>query len=324
MSVLTIVTVALFLVLVLFGVSMFTPHRGTVRHPKRGNHRSGARFFLAPAMIFLMAGGTAYAAQEPAQAAPPPSAPRAVTSASLLTNAEILEMVKAGFAEETILKSIQLSETRFDTTVTALVELKNAGVSEKVMQAMLNPKAAKAEEKPAAPKHPLVPDDVGIFYIKNAQLVEMRPELVGWRSGGVGKALLLGTKGHINGALKGPQSQNIVATPVEFIIRCPETLEIEEYQLLRLDEKPDRREFRALTGGYIHSSSGLGKNAVEFKFVKIAPRVYRVKLGVLPRGEYGFLPPGGSFGAIGGGASGAMIMAGSASAGKIYSFRVIE
>jgi len=190
---------------------------------------------------------------------------------------------------------------------------------------MLNPKAAKAEEKPAVPpKNPLVPDDVGIFYIKNAQLVEMRPELVGWRSGGVGKAMLLGTKGHINGALKGPQSQNIVATPVEFIIRCPETLEIEEYQLLRLDVKPDRREFRALTGGFIHSSSGLDKNAVQFKFEKIAPRVYRVTLGNPPKGEYGFLPPGGQFGAMGGGASGAMIMQGSASAGKIYSFRVIE
>ena len=61
-----------------------------------------------------------------------------------------------------------------------------------------------------------------------------------------------------------------------------------------------------------------------FTFVKIAPRVYRLKLGNLAQGEYGFLPPGGSFGAIGGGASGAMIMQGSASAGKIYSFRVIE
>jgi hypothetical protein len=94
--------------------------------------------------------------------------------------------------------------------------------------------------------------------------------------------------------------------------------------LLQLDVKPDRREFRALTGGFMHSSSGLDKNAVQFKFEKIAARVYRVTLGNLPKGEYGFLPPGGQYGAMGGGASGAMIMQGSASAGKIYSFRVIE
>lgn len=324
MRVMMVVNLALFLVLLLFGVSVFTPRRGAVRLPKFGTHGSRARHFLMLFLVCLMAGGTAQAAQEPAQAAPPPAAPRAEATPALLTNAEILEMVKAGFAEETIVKSIQLSETRFDTSVAALVELKNAGVSEKIIQAMLNPKAAKAEEKSAPTKNPLVPDDVGIFYIKNAQLVEMRPELVGWRSGGVGKALLLGTKGHINGALKGPQSQNIVATPVEFIIRCPEQLEIEEYQLLRLDVKPDRREFRALTGGFMHSSSGLDKNAVQFKFEKIAPRVYRVTLGNLAKGEYGFLPPGGQFGAMGGGASGAMIMQGSASAGKIYSFRVIE
>lgn len=323
MRVMMVVNLALFLVLVLFGVSVFTPRNGAVRLPKFGTHGSGARHLLL-LLICLIAGGTAQAVQEPAQAAPPPAAPRAEAAPSPVTNAEILEMLKAGFAEETILKSIQLSETRFDTSVAALVELKNAGASEKVVQAMLAPKAAKAEEKPAAPKNPLVPDDVGIFYIKDAQLVDMRPELVGWRSGGVGKALLLGTKGHINGALKGPQSQNIVATPVEFIIRCPEQLEIEEYQLLRLDVKPDRREFRALTGGFMHSSSGLDKNAVQFKFEKIAPRVYRVTLGNLPKGEYGFLLPGGQYGAMGGGASGAMIMQGSASAGKIYSFRVIE
>ncbi len=324
MSVMMVVNLALFLVTLLFGVAVLTPRSGTVRHAHAKNYYATLHLMLAFALCMLVGAGSA-AAQEAAQATPPPAAPRAEAAPSVLTNAEIVQMVKTGFAEETILKAIQLSETRFDTSVTALMEMKNAGVSDKVIQAMLNPKPAKVEEKPAAPpKNPLVPDDVGIFYIKNDQLVDMRPELVGWRSGGVGKSLLLGTKGHINGALKGPQSQNIVATPVEFIIRCPETLEIEEYQLLRLDMKPDRREFRALTGGYIHSSSGLDKNAVPFKFEKIAPRVYRVKLVNLAKGEYGFLPPGGQFGAIGGGASGAMIMQGSASVGKIYSFRVIE
>ncbi|MCL5288162.1 MAG: hypothetical protein M1453_09250 [Acidobacteria bacterium] len=325
MSVMMAVNVALFLVLVLFGVSVFTPQRGAFRLPRKGTHSGKARHLVLLVLIGLAACATPSVAQETSQAVPPPAAPRAEATLTVLTNAEILEMVKAGFAEETILKAIQLSETRFDTSVAALLEIKNSRVSEKVMQAMLNPKAAKAEEKPAAPaKNPLVPDDVGIYYIKNEALVEMRPELVGWRSGGVAKSLLLGTKGHINGALKGPQSRNVVATPVEFVIRCLEQFEIEEYQLLRLDVKKDRREFRALTGGYIHSSSGLDKNAVEFTFVKIAPRVYRVKLGILAQGEYGFLPPGGSFGAIGGGASGAMIMQGAASAGKIYSFRVIE
>ncbi|HEV8383669.1 MAG TPA: hypothetical protein VGQ11_02275 [Candidatus Acidoferrales bacterium] len=322
MDIMTVVNVGLILVTLLFGVAVLTPRAGTVRHAQSRNHRATRRL-MAFALCALAAAGTA-AAQEPAQA-PPPVTMRAEAAASLLTNAEIVQMIKTGFVEETIVKAIQLSETRFDTSAAALLEIKSAGASDKVIQAMLNPKPAKAEAKPATPaKNPLVPDDVGIYYIKNDQLVDIRPELVGWRSGGVGKSLLLGTKGHINGVLKGPQSRNIVATPVELIIRCPETLEIEEYQLLRLDVKPDRREFRALTGGYIHSSSGLDKNAVDFTFAKIAPRVYRIKLGVLPKGEYGFLPPGGSYGAMGGGLSGAMIMQGSASSGKIYSFRVIE
>ncbi len=325
MSVMTTVALGLIFVTVLLFFAIWTPRTGKARNANAKN-RSATRHMMVVALCVLASAGTA-AAQDPAQAGPLPAPARVETTPapSLLTNAEIVQMIKTGFAEEIILKAIQLSETRFDTSVTALLEMKNAGASENVIRAMLNPKPAKVEEKPAAPaRNPLVPDDVGIYYIKNEQLVDMRPELVGWRSGGVGKSLLLGTKGHINGALKGPQSKNVVATPVEFIIRCPETLEIEEYQLLRLDVKPDRREFRALTGGYIHSSSGLDKNAVEFTFVKIAPRVYRLRLGILAKGEYGFLSPGGSFGAIGGGASGAMIMQGSASAGKIYSFRVIE
>ena len=323
MSVMFAVNLAFILVVVLFGVAIFSPKGETKPQSNSGKHNAKLHAVLIFLLCVLAGAGTA-TAQETAQVNPP-AAPRAEAASSVLSNAEVLQMVKTGFAEETILKAIQLSETRFDTSVAALLEMKNAGVSEKVMQAMLSPKAANVAEKPAAPaKNPLVPDDVGIYYIKNEQLVDMRPELVGWRSGGVGKSLLLGTKGHINGALKGPQSRNVVATPVEFVIRCLEQFEIEEYQLLRLDVKKDRREFRALTGGYMHSSSGLNKNAVEFQFEKIAPRVYRVTLGNLPKGEYGFLPPGGQYGAIGGGASGAMIMQGAASAGKIYSFRVIE
>ncbi|MCL4523965.1 MAG: hypothetical protein M1451_08645, partial [Acidobacteria bacterium] len=174
MSVMMAVNVALFLVLVLFGVSVFTPQRGAFRLPRKGTHSGKARHLVLLVLIGLAAFPTASAAQEPAPANPPPPA-RAEATPPVLTNAEILQMVKSGFAEETILKAIQLSETQFDTSVTALLEMKNAGVSEKVMQAMLHPKAAKAEEKPAAPaKNPLVPDDVGIYYIKNEALVEMR------------------------------------------------------------------------------------------------------------------------------------------------------
>src|SRR5258708_9954517 len=99
--------------------------------------------------------------------------------------------------------------------------------------------------------------------------------------------------------------------PFEFIIKAPEGTSVTEYQLLRLDEKGNRREFRAFTGGIIHASSGSEKNTVEFTSEKIASRTWRVKLADLKKGEYGVLPPWMSSQSI-------------SSAGKIYSFGVIE
>ncbi len=241
-----------------------------------------------------------------------------------LTNEQVVQMVKAGLSEEMILKTIQANAAQFDTAPQSLAALKEAGVSEKVLAAMLAASHPVGPSKSAPVSQPGLPDDVGVYYIRNESLVEIHPEIVGWRSGGAAKSVFIGTKGHINGVVKGPHSAMKAATPLEFYIRCPETLDIAEYLLLRLDEKPDRREFRALTGGFIHSSSGTDQNAVPFKFTKVAPRIYKITLEGLKPGEYGFLPPGGTFGAMGGGTSGAPVMQGSANAGKIYTFHVIE
>jgi len=67
-----------------------------------------------------------------------------------LTNADIAAMVKAGLAESTIILVIQHSESDFDTSPQALIALKNGGVSQKVLDAMLTAGA----EKAAAPAGP--------------------------------------------------------------------------------------------------------------------------------------------------------------------------
>jgi len=54
-----------------------------------------------------------------------------------LTNAEIVAMTKQGFEATLIIKDIESSSTSFDISPQALIELKNAGVSQSVMEAML-------------------------------------------------------------------------------------------------------------------------------------------------------------------------------------------
>ena len=70
-------------------------------------------------------------------------------SAPALTNQDVVRMVKAGVPESAVIASIDTRPAKFDVSPDALIELKRAGVSQNVIQAMLtrgnnpgsNPKA---------------------------------------------------------------------------------------------------------------------------------------------------------------------------------------
>lgn len=97
----------------------------------------------------------------PARSEPPADAraeetatpnPAAATAAPTIGNDDVVEMTNAGFAESTILAAIAANDSRFDVSPHALVALKEAGVSEAVIEAMLtiaaaNKKAASASSK---------------------------------------------------------------------------------------------------------------------------------------------------------------------------------
>lgn len=55
-----------------------------------------------------------------------------------ITNADVVSMTKSGLGEQTIVLAIQQDSTNFDTSPQALVELKNAGVADGVLNAMLS------------------------------------------------------------------------------------------------------------------------------------------------------------------------------------------
>lgn len=235
-----------------------------------------------------------------------------------LANQDILDMASLGLGDDVILEKIRSApETDFVTDLESLKALKAAHVSDPVIRAMINPKAAAAAPAASAaapaPANPDLPDDVGIYIKVRGKLNEVNPEVVGFKSGGVLKSFATYgmNKGHINGTVQGPKSALQVGTDAEFIIRCPEGTAIAEYQLLRLDMKGDRREFRSWTGGVLHQSKGAEKNEEKFDSEKIAPRVFRIKLPPLKKGEYGFLPPGNTSGNL-------------ASSGKLYSFGIME
>lgn len=68
-----------------------------------------------------------------------------------LTNADILKMTESGLAEDTIILVIQKSSNSFDTSAGALIELKKAGVSNAVLNAMLSKPHGSPADSTAAP-----------------------------------------------------------------------------------------------------------------------------------------------------------------------------
>jgi hypothetical protein len=69
------------------------------------------------------------------------SADRRNSPGSVLTNADIVQMQKAGLSEEVILSKISTSETSFNTGTQDLIQLKDQGVPDNVINAMVQKSA---------------------------------------------------------------------------------------------------------------------------------------------------------------------------------------
>ncbi len=83
-----------------------------------------------------------------------------VGAEEVLTNQSVVSMVQAGLPETVILAKIRSSQTKFDTSAKGLIALKQAGVPDKVLEAMVtaaSPTAGMASPAPVAPSAPAPP-----------------------------------------------------------------------------------------------------------------------------------------------------------------------
>lgn len=239
-----------------------------------------------------------------------------------LTNDAVVKLIKAGLSEDLVVNMINTQPGNYQVGAQQVLALKKDGVSDKVISAMLShgskPAGAVAATPVAAPvtaPAASVVSEVGVYYRKNGVWTELAPEVVNFKTGGVLKSI--GTagvvKGDINGHINGEHSRTQITSPVELLVYAPEGVAITEYQLLRLRETKDGREFRTVTGGVLHVSGGATRDLVPFESNKIAVRTYEIKLPNIGSGEFGLLPPAGSD-----------PNASSGRIGKVYSFRLLE
>jgi hypothetical protein len=218
------------------------------------------------------------------------------TAAATMNNDSVLKMAKAGLGEDLIIQTINTQPGKYLTDPDSLVTLKQAGISDPIISAMMNKSRRLLTP---APETPIVLSDVneiGVYYKdRTGKWIAIEPEIVHLKSGGFIKSTV--TQGIIkqdrNGHLNGRESALLLPRPIEFLIYTPDGVGGNEYDLLRFRLNSSSREFRTYTGGVFHSSGGAQRDEVPFKPVKTAPHTYQFTVDQkTPGGEYGILPPG--------------------------------
>lgn len=248
----------------------------------------------------------------------------ALLAQQALNNDSVIKLVKAGLSDDLIATTINASSGNYDTSASGLIALKGAGVSDRVLSAIVikSSGGAPASPNPAASTSlasngiPPGIDEIGVYYKnKSGAWVTLMPEVVNFKTGGVMKSIASAgiVKGDVNGHIVGSKARTALAFPIFLAVYAPEGVAITEYQLLRLHSNSGSREFRSVTGGVMHVSGGATRDLIDFQGEKLAPRVYEIKMeSTLGKGEFGLLPPG-AYGSSNLGSS-----------GKIYSMSVPE
>src|SRR4051812_36488605 len=95
----------------------------------------------------------------------------AYSQEEMMTNDEVISLATAGLNSSIIVNKIRISKSNFDTSTDALIKLKKAGISDEIINAMLEAKSGKPlSSVPTSesanrgdPNDPLSPHDFGIY-----------------------------------------------------------------------------------------------------------------------------------------------------------------
>ncbi len=248
-----------------------------------------------------------------------PSTPVVANASVGLNNDTIVSLVKAGLGPEAIVAKINASSGSYDTSTEALIALKQAGVFDGVIAAMLNRSATPVLSNAVADNsspNPLAPHAPGIYLLEErgtARMVRIdatmanqtkSSNLLGYAlTSGISsmkmKAVIPHTKARVTASARRPTfyfyftQSGPMASMSQFgsnftaMAASPN-----EFSLVRLDQKKDRRETSVGSVGLFGGvKSGISDKArISFAYEDVAPGVFKVTPSTdLPLGQYGFL-----------------------------------
>lgn len=175
-----------------------------------------------------------------------------------MTNNDVIQLVKAGMSEDLIISLIAKSETTFDTSTKSIIALSKAGVSQKIISAMINPVKADTKsgqkEKDQSDANRLNPEE--IIFLDDGQEKTMSyvmPEIrTGARAFGFGGV-------SSQSVLRGDQAQlrTTNKTP-SFLASVPKNIQPSSYiTLTSLDIRKNESREVVVGGGFMSYSSGI-------------------------------------------------------------------
>jgi len=235
-------------------------------------------------------------------------------SQEVITNDAITALTQANLGDTLIVSKIRSSKCVFDTSTGALLNLKKNGVSDSVIQAMIDVSTPDANVTgtrtgPADPNDPQAPHDAGIYAYDGKRMTQLEPTVYsGTRTGGLFKsAMTYGiASAKMKANIRNSHSAIRLGSNTEFYFYFEQTsaglsnttgvgayltgaTSPNEFVLLRMESKKNEREVVLMSFGAFRMSTGTqGKDASAFTTTKIAPGVYRVSAPALKPGEYCF------------------------------------
>jgi hypothetical protein len=256
-----------------------------------------------------------------AQTTPPQAA-----AAETLTNETIVKLAGLKLGDGLIISKIKTSNCSFQTGIEDMMKLKEAGVSDAVIQAMVEASAAKNTVAAEVAKNPLPPDpndprsphDPGVYWLPKERrakdMVPLEPTVYsGGKSGGMftsaltygiaktkWKAVVRGGRANLRMFEEKPKFWFYFEEKSHGLSQSANwwagASSPNEFVLAKLSAKKDERELVVSQFNAFGSSKGTqSKDTVVLKIEKVAPGVYRVTPEEPMRpGEYCFFYAGGT------------------------------
>ena len=238
-----------------------------------------------------------------------------------MTNAEVITLVENGLNSSIVVNKIRASKTNFDLSTDALIQLKKAGVSDEIVNAMLTAKSGMSttpvnnggtnngSEAMGDPNDPASKHGYGIYLYEDTadgkKMTQLKPNVSAQnRTGGmftssmtygIGKVKM---KANLPGRNAGLQIKD--SSPVFYFYLDPSTgglntssgipSDPNEFALVRFNQRSDNREITIGKANAFGAKGGLSDEyVVQFTAESLGNGVYKVTpTGDLKKGEYAF------------------------------------